>query len=333
MNIFYTSDDNFVPQIAAGICSVCENNKELDVLCFYIGAYNISEGNKIRLLDLASKYKRQLFFVDISNLKDKIGFDFDTLGWKNVVLARLLIDDLLPLEVNKVIYLDGDTIVRGALQELWEIDMEDVVLGASIEPTVNKKRKESLGLKGKSYFNSGVLLINLERWRAEGTGKKILKYYSNKQGRLFAPDQDAINGALEGNIYVLSPKYNAYNIFWYYPYRFLKKLNEPAGYISKEEYQIAKKDPIIVHYLGEERPWRKGTTHKYKKDYFKYLNKTEWKNTELETGWELYFVLYKMFLVILKPFPYIRYKIIDFLIPLFMKIRAKKVKERSKENG
>jgi len=90
---------------------------------------------------------------------------------------------------------------------------------------------------------------------------------------------------------------------------------------------------IGIHYLGEERPWRKGTTHKYKKDYFKYLNKTEWKNTELETGWELYFVLYKMFLVILKPFPYIRYKIIDFLIPLFMKIRAKKVKERSKENG
>lgn len=328
LNIFYTADNNFVPQIAAGICSVCENNVSAEMIHIYVGSLNISDKNKEKLTTLIHHYNRQITFVEINNLREKIGFDFDTSGWNNVVLARLLVDQLLPTNVDKVLYLDGDTIVRGSLKELWNTDMHDCVIGASIEPTVNKSRKRELGLLDKHYFNAGVLLINLKLWRNEKTGEKILKYYEEKKGRLFANDQDAINGSLAGKIYIISPKYNFYNIFWYYPYRTLKKLEEPALYISEKIYNEAKDSPVIIHYLGEERPWRKGNTHKYSNDYHLYLSKTDWKNTPMESGWEIYFIFFKIFHTVLSPFPMLKYKIIDFLIPVFMKHRAKKLKNK-----
>ena len=247
MNIFYTSDDNFVPQLGAGICSVCENNREAKEIRFYIGSLAITPEHQEQLAELARRYGREAVFLPLDNLRQTIGFDFDTLGWSEIVVARLLMGRLLPQEVERVLYLDGDTIVRGSLAELWATGLEGRVLGACIEPTVNRQRRQALGLEALPYFNSGVLLIDLARWRSEHTEQRILDFYRARDGKLFAPDQDAINGALAGEIYALSPKYNFYNIYWYYPYRTLCKLEAPAPYVSEAVFRDAVEHPVILH--------------------------------------------------------------------------------------
>ena len=151
-----------------------------------------------------------------------------------------------------------------------------------------------------------------------------MHFIKKNNGKLFANDQDAINGSQKNKIYTLSPKYNFYNIFHQYPYRFLAKLCD-FDYISYDVFQEAKKNPIIIHYLGEERPWRVGNKHKYKDDYLKYLNMTPWKNQNIENGWKLYFICWNIFNFIIKPFPMLRYKIINSLIPVFIKIRSRKL--------
>lgn len=329
MNIIYTLNDKFVPQVAAGICSVCENNKDFDNITFYIISKEITEANKKKLCDFVKKYKRNIEIIELGDIKQYIDFEFDTTGWNSIVLARLVLDKLLPNDVDKILYLDGDTIVRNNLKELWTTNIEKHIIAASIEPTVDKTRKNTLGLEKYPYYNAGVLLINLKKWREEKAGKKILDYYKANDGKLFANDQDAINGALAGNIYTILPKYNFYNIFYQYSYKFLTKLMKPVEYISKEEFDKCVENPCIIHYLGEERPWRSGNHHKYKKDYLKYLNETPWKDADNEEGWEIYFICWYIFNFITKPFPQIRYKIINSLIPAFMKIRAKKVKKNS----
>lgn len=323
MNIFYTADNNFVPQLAAGICSVCENNRDMEEIVFYIGSLGIPAQDQAQLAQLAQRYQRQIHFIQIDDLPSLIGSQLDTSGWNTVILARLLIDRLLPETVDRVLYLDGDTIVRGSLRELWATDLQGKVLGASIEPTVNRQRKISLGLNELHYFNSGVLLIDLKRWRETDTGARILSYYAQNNGKLVANDQDAINGALAGQIYPLSPKYNFYNIFWYYPYRVLCKLEAPAPYFSRQVFQDALEHPVILHYLGEDRPWRRGNTHRYTRDYQHYLSLTDWKDAPMEEGWQTYFVCYKLFLTVLKPFPILRYRIMDRLIPLFIQYRTR----------
>ena len=322
MNIVYTLNNKFIPQVAASITSVCENNQNAKNIDFYLLHTDITSENQKKLKKFIHKYGSKIHFIKLDNISKYFNFEFDTNGWNPIVLARLLLDKLLPDRLEKVLYLDGDTIVRGNLQELWGTDLSKNVIAASIEPTVDKKRKNQLGLSNSPYYNAGVLLINLEKWRKNHTGEKIIKYYKKNSGQLFANDQDAINGSQKGKILTLSPRYNYYNIFDQYPYTFLSKLCD-YPYISYATYKEAKKNPTIIHYLGEERPWRIGNKHKYKNDYLKYLNLTPWKNQGLESGWGLYFICWNLFNIITKPFPRLRYNIINALIPTFMKRRSK----------
>ena len=278
MNILYTLNDKFVPQVSASICSICENNKDIEEINFYLISKEITDENKAKLQDFIKSYGRNVTIKELGDIKQYFDFEFDTTGWNPIVLARLILDKFLDESIDKVLYIDGDTIVRGSLKELWHTDLGDNILAASIEPTVDSKRKENLGLDKYPYYNAGVLLINLNKWRKEKAGKIILDYYKANNGRLFANDQDAINAALAGKIYTLLPKYNFYNIFYQYPYKFLKKLMGTVEYFDKDEFEKCVENPVIIHYLGEERPWRIGNNHKYKNEYVESLNKTPWKD-------------------------------------------------------
>jgi len=227
-----------------------------------------------------------------------------------------------------VLYLDSDTIVRGDLEALWNTDLQGNTLGACIEATMNRKRREAIGLKNTPYYNSGVLLIDLKLWHDRRAGARVLDFYRSRAGAFFAPDQDAINGALAGEILTLSPKYNFYTMCWYYPYRVLVKLSQPASYVPEDVFRDALAHPAIIHYLGEVRPWRQGNGHKYAADYHHYLSLTQWRDTPMETGWESYFFCYKLFLSVLKPFPMLRYRLLDTLFPLLMRYRKNQRRKR-----
>lgn len=326
MNILYTTDNGFVGKVATGVCSVFENNKEISDITVYIIGLNISQENKRKFEQLAQTYHRQIRVIDLEDLHQYFNFEFDTLGWAPVILARLLLDKLLPETVDKILYLDGDTVNIGSLSELWNIDLQGNVLGACIEATVDPERKASLGMAGVPYINSGVLLFDLNQWRKENCGEQIITYYREKGGNLFAADQDVINAVLKDRIYYLPPCYNFYNIYWTYPYRTLKKLMGNAWYYSKETFDASVKNPIIIHFLGEERPWRKGNKHKFRKYYQEYQQMTPWKDEPEEEGWRVYFLCWNIFNFLMRPFPMLRYKIINGLIPLFMKWRKKQLK-------
>lgn len=334
MNIVYTVDNNFVPQLAAGMCSIMENNRASEQIDFYVIGLGISDKSKQMLNNFAELYNRKITIIEMQEIKSYLDFEFDTSGWSDIVLARLLIGDILPDDVERVLYLDGDTIVRGNLDELWEIDMKHCVIGASIEPTVPKDRLKNLDMAETDFYvNAGVLLIDLAKWRKEDIGNKIIEFYKARGGKLFANDQDAINGALKGRILPISPKYNFCNIYNQYPYRYLKKLMGPAKYFSEKVFKEAVANPVIIHYLGEERPWRAGNTHKYRKDYKNYLDRTPWKDTKDEQGWKIYFLCWRIFNIFMKPFPAVRYNIINILIPVFLNHRKKKLVKNKQMAG
>lgn len=323
MNIVYTVDDKFVPQLATGICSICENN-EMEEIEFYIISKGISNLNKEKLTKYIKSYNKNVTIIELLNVKDYINFDFDTSSWNDIVLARLFFDRLLPDGVDKILYLDGDTMVRRNLRDLWKVDLSDYVIGAAIEPTANKKRKKAIGLElAMPYYNAGVLLINMKKWKEIGAGKLVLDFYKEHQGRLFANDQCAINGALKEWIRQVPIIYNFCNSYRFYNYKSIVKMMKPTKFISKDEFKRQCASPVIIHFLGEERPWRIGSTHTYTREYLNYWRKTPWKDTPLEEGWEIYFKVFNLFNILMKPFPSLRYKIIDALIPFVIKHRKK----------
>ncbi|AZQ41512.1 General stress protein A [Streptococcus intermedius] len=330
MNILFTLNDAFVPQVATCMCSIFENNKSADSINIYLIGEKISEKNQQELSAFTNKYKRNVYFIELGNIEDLLDFEFDTNGWSPIVLARLFLDKLLPNDVNRVLYLDGDTIVLKDISKFYSTDLEDKVLGMCPEPTVDKTRKKFLKLGEYPYHNSGVLLIDLNKWREKQIGKQVIEFYRQHDGNLFAPDQDALNGSLKLEIKTLSLNFNYFNIYDTYPYYILKKLSFPTEFISKSEFESIKKSPSIIHYLGEERPWRKGNTHKWRGEYLHYLSTTPWKDTPMEEGWQLYFICFRIFNTIMRPFPMLRYKIINSLIPSFMKYRKKQLQKKQK---
>lgn len=321
MNILFTVNDGFVPQLATSICSICENNN--DDVKFYLMAYNIKEENQLKLKKLVNSYGNTIEIIPIENLHQYIDFDYDTLTWDEVILARLLVDKLLPEELDRIIYLDADIIVMDDLSELWNLDLKGKTLGMSIEPTVNKDIINNLNLGNYPYHNSGVIIIDLNKWREIKAEKRILTYFKYNNDTLFAPDQDAINGSLKEEIFHLPPKYNFTNIYYHYTYKFLKKLMGDVKYFSKEVYDESMNNPVIIHFIGEEKPWRIGSTHKYRDDYVKYNSLTEWSGEGFE-DWGKFFVCWKIFNKLTKPFPSLRYFVINNFQQIYRKIMYKK---------
>lgn len=321
MNILYTVDDAFVPQLAAGMCSIFENDGDARDIDVYVFGQGISDGHARMLDEFAHGYGRRMHLIDISNLMDLIGVDFDTKGWKSIVLARLVMARLLPADVHRILYLDGDTIVRRSLQPLWDTDFEGNTLCMVAEPTVDRRRLGEIGLAGKPYYNAGVLFVDLDAWRTTNAEHRLLDCIEREGTHLFANDQDAINIALAAEIKQISPAYNYANTFDLYPYRFLAKL-VPA-WVDRETFDAARRDPAIIHYLGEERPWRRGNTHRFRDDYLHYLALTPFSDAPLEEGWTSYFRLWNAFNVLTHPFPALRLRIITTLIPVFIRHRQR----------
>lgn len=328
MNILFTLNDAFVPQVATCMCSIFENNKSFEEITVYLIGEKISQSNREKLKEFAETYQRKIYFIPINNIADYIDFDFDTNGWSSIILARLFLDKLLPQDIDRILYLDGDTLVLKDLGEMYDTDLQGKVIGMCPEATVDKGRKEFLALGKLPYHNSGILLIDLKKWRDEEIGRKVIEFYRFHEGKLFAPDQDALNGALRDQILTMPITFNYFNIYDVYPYRTLKELSKPTEFVSQDDFNRFRQAPAIIHYLGEERPWRRGNTHRFKKEYLHYLHKTPWKDTPMEEGWQLYFICFRIFNVVMKPFPMLRYRIINSLIPSFMKFRKRQLQKR-----
>ena len=327
MNILYTTDDTFIPQTAASCASVLENNTGSRDICFYIMALHVSAENREALTRFvnsrsSSMRKRSVRFIDLADMESYFDFPFEITGWNPIVLARLLAGQLLPPQIDRILYLDADTIVRADLRPLYETDLMGCPLGACIEPTCDPGRKAALGLRHMPYYNAGVLLIDLKAWRAQKAGEQVITFYREMGGKLFANDQDAINGALRGKIRTLSPTWNYHNTYDLYRYRLLRKYCDyPVP--SRAEIRIIRRDPAIIHFLGEDRPWRAGCTHRFRGEYRHYLSLTPWKSQPPEEGWQIYFLCWRIFNFLMKPFPLLRVSIINRLIPFMLKRRSR----------
>ena len=184
--------------------SLFDRNQEVEKIEVWVLSMAISEENQENLKKIADQYRRRLNFVELADLKQKIGFEVETGAYDISIMLRLFVGEALPESIEKVLYLDCDTVVAQPLKHLWKTELHENVIGAVMEPTIYPEVKASIGLDNdEPYFNSGVLLINLKKWREEGVQQRLLDFWKEKGGKLFASDQDVINGGLKGQIQMI----------------------------------------------------------------------------------------------------------------------------------
>ena len=161
---------------------------------------------------------------------------------------RLLLPELLP-ELDRILYLDCDVIVRQDLATLWEqTDLQDNYLAAVYEAAIEgqAERFRALGCDPTRYFNSGFLLMNLARMREEKVSEKLLE--ACRVPYLEFPDQDALNQVCQGRVLPLSPLWNSIRTFFIPKYKpdFVRQYGEGLWEQVQRE--------ATIHYTGG-KPW------------------------------------------------------------------------------
>ena len=289
VNIIYASNDGYACHLAASLVSLLENNRQIPHLDVYVLSVCMCGEYQERLKNLAGRYGRTLQTVELGNLKERFDYEIDTRGFDISAMARLFAPQVLPDSVEKALYLDCDTIVCGSIAPLYEIDLGENLVGMVMEPTAYGPMRRAIGMtKDEPYYNSGVLLMALGQWRVQNVLKQLLEFYAASEGKLFACDQDTLNGALRGRIFSLPPKYNFFTNYRYFRYSTLVSVCAAYEKVGKKNFDEAKRFPVILHYLGDERPWIWGNHNHYRKRYEAYLSMTPWKGMEKVKGKFLY---------------------------------------------
>ena len=296
VNIIYASNDGYAGHLAASLYSLLENNRSIPRLDIYILSVGMSRGCQERLRTVAQKFSRNLCVVELGDLRERFPYEIDTRGFDISAMGRLFAPEVLPKSVEKALYLDCDTIVCGSIGSLCSTQLKGKLVGMVMEPTVYSAMKEAIDMgPDEAYYNSGVLLMDLGKWRRERVLEQLLDYYGSHAGRLFACDQDTINGALRGRILTLSPKYNYFTNYRYFRYRTLLGMCRAYDEVGEKAFREAGRSPVIIHYLGDERPWIAGNHNHFRRLYEYYLSKTPWKGTPKQKGKVLYMQMWWVF--------------------------------------
>ena len=282
MNIAYSCDDYYVEQTGISIISVCENNKEVDNIRFFLISKNISKDNINCLEKICNQYGRELKVINFSD----IAYDLDITAIGRHI-ATIYAKVYFPrIEgIDKLIYFDSDTVITGSLKDLWDINLDGCYLGA-VETFAKKSIREKLGLPVDApFFNDGMVIENVAYCRENdliGQMNQVIKKYNGAPPTL---SEGALNKICYGKVKYISPRWNMMAGLLFFG---LKDINYLANrlHYSKEELSKSIESPTVIHYLTAfyNRPWFKKCSHPYKGEYYKYKELSPWKNTVLREG-------------------------------------------------
>jgi lipopolysaccharide biosynthesis glycosyltransferase len=273
------ADNNYAMPLAVTVRSALENLEPNQKIALFIIDGGISQANKLKIIKTLNSEE-----IDISWVQPDNTLFEELLVSRHLTVSsyyRLFIPELLPEKFDKAIYLDSDMVVTGDLEELWNIDVGDnYVLAVQddhqlyISNSDALKTYEKLGIPlDYKYFNSGLLVMNLEKWRSDNMSKKIIECMKIEH---LSNDQDGLNAVLAGKWQELHPKWNQMPRI--YDYSSWKDSPFPEPVYNELLHQ-----PQIIHFSTLPKPWYAGLqsecTHPKKDLFFHYLDLTSW------SGW------------------------------------------------
>lgn len=254
--VFFATDDNYIPYLAVCLQSIKENrsrNYKYEIYILNTGV-NGADAEKIERL---AENDFNISFVDVS---EKLGELSDKLQlrdyYTHTTYYRLFIARMFP-EYEKALYLDCDVVVTGDVSELYFTDIGENLVGAIPDQSVNFYEpfmlyvNEVLGVTPEKYFNAGILLMNLKKFRE-------VDFYSQFSDLLqrykfiVAQDQDYLNVICKDKVHYIGREWNTMPIA-----------------------SNACKNPKLVHYNLTRKPWHHNDVL-FQEFFWEYAKKTEY---------------------------------------------------------
>ena len=268
ISVSFSISDNFAQHMAVLAASILVHSPE-DSFVFHVLAKELSGETKARLAQMEAQWEGRCRFA--YHFIDRTQFDGFPLPLEHITQEayyRYLLPELLP-EERRTIYMDVDILAQESLAPLWRIDLQGCLVGAVSD---GKKRTgdfgkylRRLGISDtEPYYNSGVLVMDLEALRSFGFGGKCMARTAQLQDRLAWPDQDVINLELRGRILALPPKYNC---------------------LTRRSLQRGER-PVLRHFASfTAKPWCNIWKNRTWPLYLRYLRLTPWRDRAAAFVW------------------------------------------------
>lgn len=259
-------DEAYAMPLATTLRSIVEANEANWPLDCHILTDGFSEAGKRRV---SESLPDGAVAVHWNRVSMELFRDFYTVpGVSTMTFARLLIPRVLPDTVSRALYLDTDILVLKDLMPLWQTDLEGAVVGAVLDGADWHLKHGTSVYPGvprvKDYFNAGVLLIDLDQWRARKVSEKALEYHMRVPASPFM-DQDGINVACDGTWKRLEARWNFQNHFG----RNVERLAEHER-------------PAIIHFVTGSKPWKASSGSVNASFYDGYRSRTKFARNRRE---------------------------------------------------
>jgi lipopolysaccharide biosynthesis glycosyltransferase len=272
MDIGTCIDEKYGPWLAAMLCSVRTHTSPDEPINVHVGTSDLTYETKCRIVKSVNSGTSGTsgnihFFwyqVDLARWRSfPIGPDLS-----RITYARLELFDSLPANVEKLIYLDTDLIVLHDLLELWKQSFDDQLLFAVQDVRSSELLKfdswnnlmADYGLEKESdYFNAGVFVINIKKWKSESYGFQAYSFIEKHRYQIRFADQDCLNGLCKGQWGRLELAWNVL----------------PAR--AHEYVKSEGPKPKIVHFAGQTKPWQSESNMPFREEFFRFLEMTDWR--------------------------------------------------------
>lgn len=240
--VFFACDGNYLPYLAVTVRSIEEHASENNIYEIRVLTEGFGEKDTTKLTEMPLKHTT-IEFVNVKHLvedvRERIVASLRDY-YSESIFYRIFIPKLFP-KLKKAIYLDCDIVLMDDIAKLYDTDIGESILGAVPDEAVIATPQfvsyvdSVVGVKAEKYINSGVLLINCERFREEKIEEKIISLIEKYNFKTVAPDQDYLNFLCKDKIYYLDSGWN-------------KQPRRVRGF--------AKKDLHLIHFNLFEKPWR-----------------------------------------------------------------------------
>lgn len=278
INIVFASDNNYAQHTAVAMASVLVNTKVPQKIQFYLIDDEIQQENKEKITKTVQNLGGNIEFIKIKNSKLEDCYVSGELS--RASYFRLDIANILGESIEKIIYLDCDLLVYDDIEKMWQLDMggkpvaATCDLGIMASARVRKQKNKFIGLPFDApYFNAGVLIMDLKKWRDGNYAEAIIALAT--QNKYPNHDQDALNKFFMNNWQEIPLRWDVippvFNLF-------LKILTKPD---LRQKAIEAKLNPAIFHYAGGYKPWEYEIHDGFNDKYYEYLKLTEYKDAKM----------------------------------------------------
>lgn len=281
MNIVLATSDLYSKLALVTLESLFINNKCKEITIYYIGN-KLTVESKTNIQNLVDSHGRNVCFIDMPEDMCPIA---GLLRKDPIVYSYCYLSNLLPSTIDKALLIESDVIVTGNIDGLYNLDINNFYLAAS-DDMQSKFYKKKLGMKSDSpYFNSGIMLVNLKKWRENNVPEELTKVIAEGTHKFFYEVQDEMNTFFEGKVKIFHPKYNCTTSLFLFDYKNMIRYRRPSTFCSRKDFEDAINNPSLVHFTTNQivqcRPWIIHCDHPYSDYYENIKDKTVLKDMPL----------------------------------------------------